>query len=202
MYQESCTRKYTGQCSQLHRDVRGKKTHECVKPNPPPVISGKCSKQIVYDQKYADFYEDIKTALRTTYGPSILCSHEFIRFFSPSSLRALRNAIYYQSGGYYPDMAELVEKMLEVFSDEPGAASDPTEPFRECVTPEIADRHVRRLMHRVVEELGYEVEQANKLWHYYETNINGPTDVPDQPMACSIRNANCYSSNMDWLLSK
>lgn len=163
------------------------------KPRTPPVR--------VTDASFKRLMDDVEMACRTSYGETLPNTFEFRRFFSPGVIKALREAVYTESGGYYPSDEELIEKMLVVFSDDPGVASDPMEPMREHVTQKMADQHVRmKLMPRVVEELGYEVKQANAQWDYYAKNMNGPTDLPDDPICTKPLGKAEASAHGDWLM--
>jgi hypothetical protein len=149
---------------------------------------------------YEELMEDVYTALREQYGSHLPGTREFQRFFSPASFTALRKAVFLQSGGFFPADEDLVQKMLVVYTDNPAVACDPTEPCRENVPPAMADKHVRKLMQRVVEELGYEVAQANAMWDFYAQNLNRPSDVPNTPIDCRCKTGADAATHGDWFM--
>lgn len=149
--------------------------------------------------KYRDLMNEVETALRTSYGGGVPQTKEFLRFFSAECILAMRETIKKQTG-YYPEDGDLVEKMIVVYTDDPCIAKDPTEPMREFITQEMADKHVGGLMRRVVSELGYEVLQAVKLGDYYLKNMNGPSHVMGPPKDCGFKQSLEAASHMDWLI--
>ena len=151
-------------------------------------------------REYDDLIEDVRTQSRVTYDDDVPMTYEWRRFFSRECIVALRRAIRLKAGGHDADLTELIDCMLRAYADNPCVASDPTHPARENVTAPMADRHVKKLMRRVVEEMSVEVESSNALWDAYAQNINGPSDLPDDPIDGRTWGATLAAANIDWML--
>lgn len=133
---------------------------------------------------FDDFARSALEANRNSYHPMPTAdSREFGAFFSARNYAWLREQIKARSG-YYADDGDLFDCMQRAYSMVL-PRSDIMDLSRRTVFSDrsVIQSYVDELNCYVLENLGEEVRQANKLWDYYAANRHGPCsdEMPDGP---------------------
>ena len=142
------------------------------------------------------FTQGIVSILRDSYP--VPCEGSMFRaFFSEQNARSIAYAIR-RDTGYDPAPQDLIDTMVRVYTMDP-PHSDPTDPLREVVNAQTVSDYVRRHNTETVVQLRELVRQANRMWDFHERNMNGPSEILDNPENTMVRRGGTPPPT-DWML--
>ena len=149
----------------------------------PERFRGVASDRYMSDRElgYDSFARAALETMRESYNPMPTSEYrEFGRFFSGPNYRHLREEVKRMSGDYADD-GDLMDMMIRAFTMIRPRSDIMDLERRQNFSDETTDSYVKEMNGYVLDNLPYEVYQANKQWEFMAKNRNGPSELADHP---------------------
>lgn len=135
---------------------------------------------------------------RDSYQPNTTAgTHEFGAFFSAENFQILRGIVYNKVGDF--DESALMERMSFAYSMIKPRSDQMDFERRTVFTPEVTRSYVQELNNFTLRYILPDLIEAKKLQEFYFRNRNGPSELPDIPIADN-RAGLASTQAMDYLL--